>query len=84
MSGYMPTHIDHVTRHARPQSSPVLERISGILAWFPFLGQHWRQKRKIARDTAYLKHAPADLLDDIGLSREHIDITCKTGDCPPV
>ena len=84
MSGYMPTHIDHVTRHARSQSSPVLERISGILAWFPFLGHHWRQKRKIARDTAYLKHAPADLLDDIGLRREHIDITCKTGDCPPV
>lgn len=84
MSGYMPTHIDHVTRHARHQSRPGLELITGILAWFPFLGHHWRKKRKIARDTAFLKHAPAELLDDIGLARDQIDVACKTGDCPPV
>ncbi|WP_133125736.1 hypothetical protein [Thalassospira marina] len=79
MPGYMPTHIDHVTRHARNGSGHLPDLFSGILAWFPFFGHRWREHRKIARDTAFLKHAPTALLDDIGLRRENIDTACKTG-----
>ncbi|OSQ39504.1 hypothetical protein [Thalassospira mesophila] len=79
MSGYMPTTLRNVNTLGGNRPGVGMRDASSIWGWLHFLEQKWLKHRKIARDAAWLRNAPAHLLHDIGLSRDEIDRVCKTG-----
>ena len=76
----MPAQITNDSLVATTNVAPVSG--ASIWRWLALLPRKWAKAAKGARDTEMLRHAPRELLDDIGIARSDIAFICEHGRAP--
>ncbi|MEQ8393093.1 MAG: hypothetical protein RIB30_19080 [Thalassospira sp.] len=55
---------------------------ASIWRWLVLFPRKWATAFKIARDTEMLRHAPREVLEDIGIARSDVEFACEKGYAP--
>jgi len=55
---------------------------ASIWRWLVLLPRQWAAAFKVARDTEMLRHAPREVLEDIGIARSDVEFACEKGYAP--
>ncbi|WP_152630585.1 hypothetical protein [Thalassospira sp. HJ] len=52
---------------------------ASVWRWLALFARKWVNARKLSRDMEFLRAAPRERLEDIGIERRDIDIICREG-----
>jgi uncharacterized protein YjiS (DUF1127 family) len=77
----MPAQMTHTSLAATTTNVAPVSGAS-VWRWLVLLHRQWLDARKLSRDMEFLRNAPSSLLNDIGINRCDIDVTCKYGRSP--